>query len=423
MGRTFFRGANLIDGLHKPKANATVVVEGERITAVGTNGKMPKPTAQDTVYDLHGKSLMPGMVQSHYHVAYANISDLNDIDMKYQPTHLALIAAKNAELLLRSGFTGAAGAGTLHNIDVSLKKAINSGLIPGPRFLAAGRDVVTTGDSVDNHPEFWKMKMEGLAHICDGPDEFRKAIRAEIKQGVDMIKLYPTGGHGLPWPIETMTMSQDEIEAASNATHERGKKIRGHICSKKGIKAAIKAKVDLIDHGDRMDEECIDLMAKNGTFLTPSMYFPWMVVEEHKRSGEAMWNEIEGMTRGVENFAKMLPKANKAGVKLLVGDDFGISIMPHGDYGKELEAYVKGAGIDPLDVIRWATVNGADLLGMKDDLGSIEPGKLADLLVVDGNPAKDITVLQDRDNLDVIMKGGDMFVCQLSPSKVQLKAA
>ena len=136
-----------------------------------------------------------------------------------------------------------------------------------------------------------------------------------------------------------------------------------------------------------------------------------------------MWNEIEGMTRGVENFAKMLPKANKAGVKLLVGDDFGISIMPHGDYGKELEAYVKGAGIDPLDVIRWATVNGADLLGMKDELGSIEAGKLADLLVVDGNPAKDITVLQDRGNLDVIMKGGDMFECKLSPSKVQLKAA
>ena len=164
-------------------------------------------------------------------------------------------------------------------------------------------------------------------------------------------------------------------------------------------------------------------MAKNGTFLTPSMYFPWMVVEENKRSGKVMWDEVEGMSRGVDNFAKMLPKANKAGVKLLIGDDFGISIMPHGDYAKELEAYVEGAGISPLDVIRWATVNGAELMGMKDELGSIQAGKLADLLVVNGNPAKDITVLQDRENLEVIMKGGEMFECQLSPSKVQLKAA
>ncbi len=423
MGRIFFRDANLIDGIHSPKPHTTVVVEGKRITAVGTNGNVPKPTAHDTVYELGGKSLMPGMVMCHYHVAYDNVSCMEDIDMKHPPTFLTLIAAKNAELLLRSGYTGAVGAGTMHNIDVTLKKAINAGMISGPHFLACGRDLVTTGDSVDCHPNFWKLQMDGLARICDGPDDFRKAVREEIKNGVDIIKLYPTGGHGLYWSADVMTMSQEEIDAATQAAHERGKKIRGHIISKKGILAGLKAGMDVIDHGDMMDDECIELMVKQGTFVTPSLYFPWMMVEEKRRTGKSNFAGVEEMERGLEHSYNIVPKAQAAGVKFVVGDDFGIGPMPHGDYPKELEAYVKGPGISPLEVITWATRNGAELLGMKDELGTIEPGKLADLLVVNGNPAKDITVLQDRTHLDVIMKGGQFVECQLSPSKVRAKAA
>ena len=423
MGRIFFRGVNLIDGEHKPQPNSTVVVQGKRISAVGKNGDSPKPTAKDVVYDLGGKSLMPGMIQCHYHVAYANVGDMNDIDMKHPPTELTLIAAKNAELLLSCGYTGAAGAGTMHNIDVTLKKAINSGLIPGPRFLASGRDVVTTGDSVDCHPNFWKMQMDGLARICDGPDDFRKAVREEIKLGVDIIKLYPTGGHGLMWDEDVMTMSQDEIDAATNAAHERGKKIRGHIISKKGILAALQAGMDVIDHADRMDDECIDGMLKQGTFVTPSLYFPWKVVEEKRRTGSSGWGGVDAMERNLEHSYKVLPKANQAGVKLLIGDDFGIASMPHGEYACELEAYVKGAGIPAIDVLRWATKTGAELLGMGDELGTIEPGKIADLLIVKGNPAKDITLLQNRKNLHAIMKDGEFFDCQLTPSKARLQRA
>jgi imidazolonepropionase-like amidohydrolase len=220
-----------------------------------------------------------------------------------------------------------------------------------------------------------------------------------------------------------MTMTQDELDAAAQAAHERGKKIRGHIISKKGILAGLKAGIDVIDHGDHMDEECIELLVKQGAFVTPSLYFPWMVVEEKRRTGKSAWGGADEMERGLEHSYRVLPEAQKAGVKFVVGDDFGVGAMPHGNYARELEAYVKGAGISPLEVITWATKNGAELLGMKDDLGTIEPGKLADLLVVDGNPAKDITVLQDRANLDVIMKGGQFCECQLSPSKVRAKAA
>lgn len=423
MGRIFFRRANLIDGINAPKKNTTVVVENDRITAVGTNGDAPKPSTQDTVYDLNGRSLMPGMVQCHYHVAYDNVGSLIDLDLKHPPTYLTLIAARNAELLLRSGFTGAVGAGALHNIDVTLKRAINNGLIQGPRFLACGRDIVTTGDSVDFHPSWWKLGMEGLGLICDGPDEFRKAVRDEIKQGVEIIKLYPTGGHGLSWPADVMTMTQEELNAAADTAHERGKKIRGHIISKRGILAGLDAKLDVIDHCDMMDEECIDRLVEQGTFVVPSLYFPYMMVEQKRRTGKAAFPGVDEMERGLEQSYRILPKAQAAGVKFVVGDDFGTSAMPHGYYAKELEAYVKGAGIPALDVINWATRNGAELLGMKDDLGTIASGKLADLLVVDGDPTADITILQDRANLKVVMKGGQFVECDLTPSKVTAKAA
>ncbi|MGA7872399.1 MAG: amidohydrolase family protein [Candidatus Binatus sp.] len=227
MGRIFFRRANLIDGRNAPKKNATVVVEDDRITAVATNGDAPKPSANDVVYDLAGRSLMPGMVQCHYHGAYADCEHIEDIDLRYPATMLALIAAKNAELLLRSGFTGAVGAGTLHNIDATLKRAIDEGIILGPRLLPCGREFITTGDSPDVHPSWWKLQMEGGIPICDGPDAFRKAVRSEIKDGAEIIKLNVTGGHGFAFPAEMMMVTPEEMKAAADTAHGRGKKSAG----------------------------------------------------------------------------------------------------------------------------------------------------------------------------------------------------
>jgi imidazolonepropionase-like amidohydrolase len=147
------------------------------------------------------------------------------------------------------------------------------------------------------------------------------------------------------------------------------------------------------------------------------------MVEQKRRTGKAAFPGVDEMERGLEQSYRMIPRAHAAGVKLLIGDDFGTSAMPHGDYAKELEAYVKGAGIPALDVIGWATRNGAELLGMANDLGTIETGKLADLLVVNGDPVKDITVLQHRANLDVVMKGGQFVECRLTPGKAISKAA
>ncbi len=413
--RTFFRGANLLDGTNPARADVTVVLEDERITHVAGPGDAPapQPTPEDQVFEVAGKTLMPGMVFCHFHPAYDNVANLTDIDLKHPPTYLTLVAAKNAELLLHSGYTGSVGAGAANFIEVQLRNAVEKGLIQGPRITACGRDVVTTGDSVDMHPDWWSLKMSGLARICDGPDEFRKAVREEIKNGVDIVKLYVTGGHGLPLDYEVMSMTEAELEAAVEAAHERGKKIRGHIINKRGILASARAGLDIIDHCDGLDEEAVDVVAECGSYVAPSLYFSWNILDDKKRNGTSSFESwVPEMERTFESHARWLPELEKAGIPVLLGDDFGVGWMPHGDYARELLAY-RDAGVDPLTVLRWATRNGAAVTGRADELGSIEVGFLADLLVVDGDPSQDLAVLTDRDNLSAIVKNGEFVTCAL----------
>jgi imidazolonepropionase-like amidohydrolase len=407
--RTFLRGARLIDGLNAPQNDMVVVIKDDRILKVSSADKAPAARKKDTVYDLAGKTLMPGMAFCHYHPAYDNVNSLQEIDLKHPPTTLTLIAAKNAELLLHSGYTMSVGAGAAHFIDVALRDSINSGLIQGPRIMACGRDVVSTGDSVDSHPKWWNLGLNGLAKVCDGPEEFRKAVREEIANGVDIVKLYPTGGHGLPNDSEFMSMSEEEVNVAVRTAHERGKKIRGHLISKRGIKVALEAGIDVVDHGDGTDDECLELFLKQGSFLAPSLYFPSRLVSGYL-SGEApgLAPMIPELEHTLEHHPATVKRANDAGVPIVVGDDFGFgSLMPHGDYTKELAVYPDLCGVSNLDVIRWATHNGAALQGRLHELGTVAEGKLADLLVVDGDPSKDLRVLQDRDNLKAIIKGGE----------------
>lgn len=423
MARTFFTAANLIDGDNPAKPNSTVVVEDGYITAVGTGGDLPKPAARDTIFDLDGKTLMPGMVQCHFHAGYININSIEDIDLKYPATYLALAAAKNANLLLRSGFTGAVGAGSPHNVDVTLKDAMRDGLIQGPRLIACGHDIITSGGPLDIHPEYWKLGLEGLARVCDGPEEFRKAIRVEAKEGADIIKLYVTGGHGFEMSATEVSMTAEEIHAATRAAHERSRMVRGHVVSRKAIMDCLEARMDVIDHADAMDEACMEMMVNQGTYVTPSLYFSWKTLEMMRKHGRTPAERLNQEERWLEQGYRSVETANKAGVRLVIGDDFGTSWMPHGTYAAELEFYVKYAGTSPLDVIRWATRNGAGLLREGDKLGTIAAGKIADLLVVDGDPIQDIAILQDRARLNVVMKGGEFIESRLAPKAAAVRAA
>lgn len=414
MARTFLRNAQVFDGNRLLAGRSVVVVDGERLAFVGTESEAPAPAPEDRVVDVAGRTVMPGMVFCHFHAAYDNISSFQDIDLKHPPTYATLIAARNAEMMLRCGYTSAVGAGSAHYIDVALKKAQREGLINAPRMFACGRDVVTTGDSVDNHPRWWRLGLDGLASVCDGPDEFRKAVREEIRNGVDIVKTYPTGGHGVPLPETHMSMTEAEIEAAVEAAHGRQAKIRGHVVNKRGILACVRAGMDLLDHADGLDAECIEAMAPQGTFVAPSLYFSWRTVQRNADKPGPVRAHVREAIETVERMAKALPEADAAGVRIVMGDDFGAAGMEHGNYARELNAYVEGAGAPSLDVLRWATRNGAELMGRGHELGTLEAGKLADLLVVDGDPVANIRVLEEPSNLAGVCQSGRLIVDNLA---------
>jgi imidazolonepropionase-like amidohydrolase len=413
--RTFFTHATLLDGSGaKPAARATVVVEGERILAAGADA--PAAEAGDVVYDLAGKTLMPGMIAGHAHLSYPNFDpdDLNSIDMDKPPTYMAIVAAKNAEATLKAGFTAAAGAGSVHQIDRTLKDLIRLGVIPGPRLMACGQDIMPTAGGMDLKPNWWRMSMPGLPMICDGPYEVRRAVRLQAKEGNDFIKIYPQGGHGVP-DRGAMDMRPDEIEAAVEAAHDKGKLVRAHVVTKPAILLCLKLGVDIIDHGDGIDDEVVEVALKKDVYFLPSLYMASIAPHYYAPKGDSM-APADRIRQWFDRAAVKLARAQAAGIKFVAGDDFGSAITPHGDNGKELAVYVNQLGLDSLDVIGWATKNGAQMMRKGDQFGTIAAGKLADLLVVDGDPLADITLLGDPSNLCVVMQGG-RFVTNRLKSK------
>ncbi|HEX7094678.1 MAG TPA: amidohydrolase family protein [Acidimicrobiales bacterium] len=406
MGRVFLTGAVVVDALGPPRPGSTVVIDGERIADVRGPGADPLADvrADDRVVDLGGRTVMPGMVTCHFHATYDELGTKPaPFGLEEPPAYQAIVAARNLERALRCGFTGVVSAGAPHDIDASMKRAIENGLFAGPRMLAGSRDLSSTGHANDNAPWYWDVGSWGALRICDGPDEFRKAARDEIKRGAEIIKMFVTGGHGTTAPKQRIEVTREELQAVVDTAHSRGAKVRGHIVSKPAILMALDAGIDVIDHGDELDTECIDRMVELGTFLTPSCFFPAAFLESMGGRGLGF---TDTMAAELDAVYKVLPEANAAGVKLVLGDDYGAMGFPHGRYAEELELYVREAGIPARDVIRWATLHGAELLGLADQTGMVEAGKLADLLVVDGDPLDDIRVLSRPDGLLAVFKGG-----------------
>ena len=402
MGRLILKDASVLDGVN-PARTATVVIAGDRIEQLVPAGEPVATAADDRVVDLGGRTVMPGMVLGHYHATYQDIGLVpKPFGLDEPAALLALRAARNYRLALDWGFTGVISAGAPARVDPAMKRAIAEGTAVGPRIMTCGRDVSTTGHCNDiSYPSHWRIgSTEGIA-IVDGPEGFRRAIREEIKDGVEIIKIFATGGHGVNVPSEQWQVSREELEMAIRTADERGAKVRAHLANRDAILCAIELGIHIVDHGDGFDDACIDAAATRGTFLAPSLHFPKKMLEVAPGTDYA-----EGMRADFDAMAAILKKADEAGVPILLGDDYGAYGFPHGIYADELPLYVEAAGVSPLTVIRWATVNGAGAMGLKDQCGRIAPGMLADFLVVEGDPSKDIRLLCDRANLLAVFKGG-----------------
>ncbi|HJO25414.1 MAG: amidohydrolase family protein [Myxococcota bacterium] len=427
--RIVFTSANLVDGVNPAQRGVTVIVEGERITHVGA-GAAPDSRPGDRMVDLSDKTLMPGMFQCHFHAHFGAFGEgvgAPALGLEGSPAYLAMLTAKNAGICLDHGYTGAVGSSNAHVIDVALKEAILAGHVRGPRYLACTRELVTTGDYSDysnNRNWFMELGNTGLTLQADGADGWRRAVRSELGKGADIVKISASAGHGSMPARGTIYQTPDELHACVDTAHELGKLVRAHVATRDGILACARAGVDVIDHADRIDRECIDAILEAGSFVVPSMLWTvrflevaenWdhaertlQINEGFPESLDDTLARIRGVREDFEYTCRAMPDAVAAGVKMVVGDDFGTPIMPHGDYAAELVFYVKQLGISPLEVIRWATSNGAELMGHGGDLGRIEAGRLADVVVLDGDPLQDITCLADPANVLAVLKGGEV---------------
>jgi len=381
--------------------NVSVTIEGDRITNIsqGARGGSSQPGAR--VIDLPNATLLPGLIDVHTHLTF-------DPNFGYQELGIsvpkeALIGAKNARITLEAGFTTVRNVGASGYTDVALRDAINEGMVPGPRILASGPALSITGGHCDQNllPYEWHAKSDGAA---DGVEGVQHKVREIIKYGADVIKVCATGGvlsKGDDPRASQYTL--EEMKAIVADAHRLGRKVAAHAHGAQGIAWASEAGVDSIEHGSYIDDAGIAMMKKQGTYLVPTQYLSdWMRQNAEKIGLPAMY---AGKMKEVSSISRQnIKKAFDAGVKIAFGTD--AAVYPHGLNAHEFAVYVQ-IGMTPLQAIQTATVNAADLLGWSDRVGTLEQGKFADIVAVNGDPLKDVTVLQ---NPVMVMKGGSVVV-------------
>jgi imidazolonepropionase-like amidohydrolase len=420
-GTIVISNGTLIDGTGGPAIpDAIVVIRDGKISLVAEGARAPTVPPKATHIDANGGTIMPGLVEAHFHPTYFNVAALEDLDIKYPVEYVTLLAAANAKLALECGYTAARSGGSLFNIDVWLKKAIENDLTPGPRFAASGREICGVGGLMDWNPDFRKIGMEGLVLLVNGPVEARSAVRKLVKDGVEWVKTYPTGDAAAPDTNDhhTLCMTFEEMNAVVETAHNHHLKVTGHCRANEGIKNALRAGYDTIEHGTFMDQEALDLLMERNTPCVPALRFEWISIEVGREFGMSQ-KIIDGHKDCLQGGAESARMILKAGGRLGMGGDYGFAWTPHGDYAKELTFFVKYVGFSPMDTIVCATKHGAEILGRGDQIGTLEPGKLADILVVDGDVLKDISILEDRSKFIAVMQGGVVKAGQLMHAAIQ----
>ncbi len=391
------RAGRLIDGRGgAPITNAVILVRGDRITAVGSGIAIPQGAE---VIDLSRSTVLPGLIDAHTHVTIVP-GDYYESLFRRSPIDVAVVSHISARRTLEAGFTTIREAGAGEFIDVALRNAIDRGDITGPRILAATLAVGSTGGHNDITGFSPYIKFGGFSGVADGVDEIRKLIRLEVKNGADVIKMIASAGVlSEEESIGAPQYSQEEMNAVVQEAAMWGRKVEAHAHGAEAIKRAIRAGVASIEHASLIDDEGIALAKEKGTYLVMDIYNDDYIMAEYKRLGfpqKILDKEAKVGRTQRENFRK----AARAGVKLAYGTDSGV--YPHGWNGKQFAKMVEW-GLPPMEAIKTATTNAADLLGWSDRVGSIQAGRFADIVAVDKDPLADITELE---RVKFVMKGG-----------------
>src|SRR5436190_2444426 len=407
-GTTLIRTGRLIDGTGAPPVpEAALLIQDGRLASAGPAAGLPELPPGHAEIDARGGTIMPGLVEAHFHPTYFNVAALEDLDIKYPVEYVTLLAAGNARLALECGYTAARSGGSLFNIDVWLKKAIEEEVTPGPRLAASGREICGVGGLMDWNPDFRKIGMEGLVLLVNGAEEARAAVRKLVKDGVEWVKTYPTRDAAAPDTNDhhTLCMTFEEMYAVVQTAHNHKLKVTGHCRATEGIKNALRAGYDTLEHGTFMDDEALEMLMVRNTPVVPALQFELASVERGKEFGlpqKVIDGHKETLEAGAESARKILKIAGRLGM----GGDYGFAWTPHGTYAKELTFFVKHVGLTPLEVLTCATKTGAEIMGRGDEFGTLQAGKLADVLVVDGDVLADISILEDRSRFVAVLQGG-----------------
>jgi imidazolonepropionase-like amidohydrolase len=406
---TLIRDGLLIDGRSElPVENAGVLVTGETLGWVGRMAEAPAIPPGTRVIDARGKTIMPGLIEAHLHLSYSGVRDLPDLDLKCPVEETTIRAVRHARIALECGYTGAVSAGALHRVDVALRNTLREGVIDGPRLVAAGRDICATAGMLDWNGSWLKLGMEGLAIYADGVEECRKAARMVLKEGADIVKTYVTGeGMIFECTAEEVTYTEEEIRVICEEAHRRNRRVSAHTRGAEGTKMSVRAGVDIIDHGTLVDEEAIDLIASRGVFVVPALNYQRAILERGPEFGFSReFLAATGYQEELDAAYANMKRLFNAGVRVLPGGDYGFAWCPHGEYARDLQTFVEEIGFTPMQTLVAATRWGSELMRMEDRIGTLEAGKLADLLVIDGNPLDDIRILQERRRIALVMQGG-----------------
>src|ERR1700735_3992575 len=407
-----FTNVRILDGTGEYPYTGEVTVQGNRIRQVTKGSSRMNGGAGvggQTVIDGMGATLIPGLCDAHLHLSWNNAPGIDPIQMMPPEEH-TLVTAQMAKLVLDSGFPSGCGAAAAKpRLDVVVRNAINSGMIPGPRYTAAGPEITTVGGLGDSAPSHIPHEGLNLGIVVSGPEEVRRTVRMLIKYGVDSIKLNLSGEEITGMKAEETPMSEEEVAMAASEARARGKVLAAHARSSGSVKQCVRHGIQNIYHASFADEEALDMLeaAKDRHFGAPCL--PWLI-NTARNAGD--WGTKPGSPmsiayeRELEHAVEPSRKMHKRGIRVCIGGDYGFAWTPQGTNAKDIQTFVEMLGFTPMEAIQAATKYGGEIMGMGNELGMIKEGDLADLLLSDGDPVADVRILQDKSRILAIMKDG-----------------
>jgi len=409
MADVLFTNVRILDGTGQNPYSGSVRVQGNRIRQVGRS-LAPVAAGDAAVIDGAGATLMPGMCEAHTHFSWNDAATLAGIQTMPLEEHV-LWCAKVAKRYLEAGWTSCVGAACAKpRLDVVTRNAIDSGQIPGPRYLAASQEITVPGGLGDETLPHLPFPEFSFGVNVNSADEMRKAVRLFLKYGVDSIKLNLSGDNFTPQaPAGTAWMTDAEVAAAMEEVRMRGKRGTAHARSAASVKQALRHGIDVIYHASYSDTESLDLLEakKDRVFVAPGIAILYAMLNEAEPWGITKAKATAmGYQHEWDAALESLRAMHRRGIRVLPGGDYGFAFTPHGQNARDLEFFVKYLGFTPMEAIRSATLYGGQIMMRPDELGAVKDGYLADLLLVDGDPLADLSILRDPKRILAVMKDG-----------------